>query len=84
MLLWIGAILCFAAYIVQVVTEEDPPGDNVRVKHIKHYSEMLAIGGQAKSLEIIAPAPLNEIFLNSKPEPYIITVICTDLSLYLS
>lgn len=29
LLLWIGAILCFIAYSIQVSTEDDPPGDNV-------------------------------------------------------
>uniref|UniRef100_A0A668VWW3 Sodium/potassium-transporting ATPase subunit alpha n=1 Tax=Oreochromis aureus TaxID=47969 RepID=A0A668VWW3_OREAU len=29
-LLWIGAILCFLAYSIQVATEEEPPNDNVR------------------------------------------------------
>lgn len=28
-LLWIGAILCFLAYSIQVVMEDEPPNDNV-------------------------------------------------------
>jgi len=32
MLLWIGAILCFIAYSIQVSQSEDPPGDNVSIK----------------------------------------------------
>lgn len=30
MLLWVGAILCFVAYSIEVSTEEDVLGDNVR------------------------------------------------------
>ena len=29
MLLWIGAVLCFLAYGIQVATEEEPQNDNV-------------------------------------------------------
>ena len=29
MLLWVGAILCFVAYSIEVSTEEDVLGDNV-------------------------------------------------------
>lgn len=29
-LLWIGAILCFLAYSIQVATEDEAPNDNVR------------------------------------------------------
>jgi len=29
MLLWIGAILCYIAYSIQVNSQEDPPGDNL-------------------------------------------------------
>ena len=35
LLLWLGAILCFVAYSIQVSMDEDPPGDNVRTS-IKH------------------------------------------------
>ena len=31
MLLWVGAILCFVAYSIEVSTEEDVLGDNVRI-----------------------------------------------------
>uniref|UniRef100_A0A6Q2X3A6 Sodium/potassium-transporting ATPase subunit alpha n=1 Tax=Esox lucius TaxID=8010 RepID=A0A6Q2X3A6_ESOLU len=31
MLLWIGAILCFLAYAIQAVSEEEPANDNVRI-----------------------------------------------------
>lgn len=30
LLLWIGAILCFLAYSIQVATEDEPANDNVR------------------------------------------------------
>lgn len=30
LLLWVGAILCFVAYTIQAVTEEQPTKDNVR------------------------------------------------------
>ncbi|XP_066562645.1 sodium/potassium-transporting ATPase subunit alpha-1 [Amia ocellicauda] len=29
MLLWIGALLCLGAYIIQIATEEEPPSDNL-------------------------------------------------------
>ena len=29
MLLWIGAVLCFIAYSIQVASMDDAPGDNV-------------------------------------------------------
>jgi hypothetical protein len=33
LLLWVGAILCFVAYSIEVSTEEDVLGDNVCVFH---------------------------------------------------
>lgn len=35
MLLWVGAILCFVAYSIEVSTEEDVLGDNVRSKLLR-------------------------------------------------
>lgn len=29
MLLWVGSILCFFSYILEVVTQEEPASDNV-------------------------------------------------------
>lgn len=49
MLLWVGAILCFVAYSIEVSTEEDVLGDNVRparlVRLIGHlfFSNILVI-----------------------------------------
>lgn len=35
-LLWIGAILCFFAYSIQVATEDEAPNDNVRTHTHTH------------------------------------------------
>ena len=37
MLLWVGAILCFVAYSIEVSTEEDVLGDNVCCLHFIIY-----------------------------------------------
>ncbi len=36
-MLWIGAILCFIAYSIQVKAQEHPPGDNVRIDIIASH-----------------------------------------------
>jgi magnesium-transporting ATPase (P-type) len=38
MLLWVGAILCFVAYSIEVSTEEDVLGDNVCVSSFSIFS----------------------------------------------
>lgn len=69
MLLWVGAILCFVAYSIEVSTEEDVLGDNVRISLLaralvdgmergtkrKREPEHLSRRGAVMSIDIESP-----------------------------
>uniref|UniRef100_A0A672JPZ0 Sodium/potassium-transporting ATPase subunit alpha n=1 Tax=Salarias fasciatus TaxID=181472 RepID=A0A672JPZ0_SALFA len=75
-LLWIGAVLCFLAYSIQVATEDEPPNDNVRncpgsahvlvearTLHINHSSTMVIREGEKMHInaELVVQGDLVEI-----------------------
>lgn len=59
-LLWIGAILCFLAYSIQVATEDEAPNDNVRNclwnmpvrAHTSHINHTRGDAGRQRELRL--------------------------------
>jgi magnesium-transporting ATPase (P-type) len=49
MLLWVGAILCFVAYSIEVSTEEDVLGDNVCVSFSFLFGHLFFLSSSSSS-----------------------------------
>ena len=54
-LLWIGAILCFVAYTIQVTKQEDAPGDNVSAFYCVFDARLLHISNAHRHMFIFFP-----------------------------
>ncbi|XP_062848814.1 sodium/potassium-transporting ATPase subunit alpha-3b isoform X2 [Trichomycterus rosablanca] len=65
-LLWIGAILCFLAYAIQAVTEDDPAGDNLYLGIV--LSAVVIITGCFSYFQEAKSSKIMESFKNMVPQ----------------